>query len=183
MHIETHAFPSASSSWMATHSTASVSPAFPTALRDPMKTDRRDAGCLRGSSGSGCNCFTPFPLGHLGLLGSHLTSFTLPLTPLSCFAHAGSDQKILTVSSCLANGFYFWWWSLPLGINSDLGSLQDEVTMIHRISYWAIAPPNTGDSSFLFLLNCHIFQAWDIVLCTCPKPSAAWHLASVYLVT
>lgn len=162
-----------------THSIASASPAFPTALMktDCMKTNGRDAGFLRGSSG--CLRLLAVTASH----GSHLSIFvflaqtSLPLLCTSFLSRAlHTLVRIRRFSPCLlawAKLFTFDDGCFPLVANPDLGRLQDGVPVIHRTLYWAVTPPNTGAFSFPFLLHCYVFQAWDIVLCTCLEPSTA----------
>lgn len=92
MHIETHAFPFASSSWMAAPNIASASPVFPVTLGDPMKTDGRGAGCssdylrllaVTASHSSHLNIFVFSAQTLLPLLGTSLPSCALHMLVLT----------------------------------------------------------------------------------------------------
>lgn len=110
MHIETDAFPlPPAPRWPHTALHQAVLPSQ-LLWEIPMKTDRRDAACSRGSSS--CLRFLAVTASHRSHLRSIFVFLAQPQLPCCpphsslVLFHVSSDQDMLTVPSCLGNAFY-----------------------------------------------------------------------------
>lgn len=184
MHIDTHAFPSASSSWMG-HTQHCISQScLPNCSGSSHEDRSQRCRILEGIQGlppaSGCNCLTRLPLEHLGLRPHFLCSVPHSSLELcTCWfwiedSHCVflSGQSFLLLMMVASSRSQSWPWK-----PSRLGSCdpQDFILSRHPSHYRCLfisLPPRLSHLSSLG--HCSMYM---------PQTPCSLHLASVHLVS